>query len=206
MPQRSAIDRTMHAPHDVSRWGDECARRGRSLHPTFIISSYRVQLMRSHLFGAGHRTGKTRRCEGRCSSSLSRQSGECRSSIGMRHPISHKLTSIMTGCTIVGFSQHSESSPWYILSGKLKRLITAFSSFNREIWNAIVATGDCAVQYQHHRIPIDYIFTDPPFGENIYYADLNFLVEAWHRVFTQTLSPKRSSMSAKRKGYMNIKR
>ena len=27
---------------------------------------------------------------------------------------------------------------------------------------------------------VDYIFTDPPFGENIYYADLNFLVESWH--------------------------
>jgi hypothetical protein len=27
-------------------------------------------------------------------------------------------------------------------------------------------------------------FTDPPFGENIYYADLNFLVEAWHGVIT----------------------
>jgi hypothetical protein len=31
---------------------------------------------------------------------------------------------------------------------------------------------------------IDYIFTDPPFGENIYYADLNFLVESWHGVTT----------------------
>ena len=31
---------------------------------------------------------------------------------------------------------------------------------------------------------IDYIFTDPPFGENIFYADLNFLVEAWHGVTT----------------------
>ncbi|WP_323034151.1 DNA methyltransferase [Pararhodobacter sp.] len=31
---------------------------------------------------------------------------------------------------------------------------------------------------------MDYIFTDPPFGENIYYADLNFLVEAWHGVTT----------------------
>ena len=34
---------------------------------------------------------------------------------------------------------------------------------------------------------VDYIFTDPPFGENIYYADLNFLVEAWHRVFTNAI-------------------
>lgn len=31
---------------------------------------------------------------------------------------------------------------------------------------------------------IDYIFTDPPFGENIFYADLNFLVESWHGVTT----------------------
>ena len=31
---------------------------------------------------------------------------------------------------------------------------------------------------------MDYIFTDPPFGENIYYADLNFLVESWHGVLT----------------------
>jgi hypothetical protein len=34
----------------------------------------------------------------------------------------------------------------------------------------------------------DYIFTDPPFGENIFYADLNFLVEAWHRVLTNAKS------------------
>ena len=31
---------------------------------------------------------------------------------------------------------------------------------------------------------IDYVFTDPPFGENIYYADLNLLVESWHGVRT----------------------
>ena len=33
---------------------------------------------------------------------------------------------------------------------------------------------------------MDYIFTDPPFGENIYYADLNYLVESWHGVCTQS--------------------
>jgi hypothetical protein len=31
---------------------------------------------------------------------------------------------------------------------------------------------------------VDYIFTDPPFGENIYYSDLNILVESWHKVRT----------------------
>lgn len=31
---------------------------------------------------------------------------------------------------------------------------------------------------------IDYIFTDPPFGGNLMYSELNFLWEAWIRVFT----------------------
>ena len=31
---------------------------------------------------------------------------------------------------------------------------------------------------------IDYIFTDPPFGENLMYSELNFVSEAWLKVFT----------------------
>ncbi len=31
---------------------------------------------------------------------------------------------------------------------------------------------------------IDYAFVDPPFGSNIFYADMNFLWESWLRVFT----------------------
>ena len=80
-------------------------------------------------------------------------------------------------------SQHSECSPWYNLGGKLDRLIKAFGNFKVSPGNAAINTGTAA------RLPladssIDYIFTDPPFGENIYYADLNFLVEAWHGVTT----------------------
>jgi len=33
---------------------------------------------------------------------------------------------------------------------------------------------------------LDYIFTDPPFGENIPYADLNLMIESWHGVATAT--------------------
>ena len=32
---------------------------------------------------------------------------------------------------------------------------------------------------------IDYIFTDPPFGSNIMYSDMNFLWESWLKVFTE---------------------
>ncbi|GIZ12693.1 DNA methyltransferase [Pseudomonas sp. NCCP-436] len=80
-------------------------------------------------------------------------------------------------------SQHSECSPWYILDGKLDRLIKAFRKYLARPATAAVNTGTAA------RLPladnsIDYIFTDPPFGENIYYSDLNFLVESWHGVKT----------------------
>ncbi|KHO64305.1 DNA methyltransferase [Pseudomonas flexibilis] len=80
-------------------------------------------------------------------------------------------------------SQHAECSPWYILEGKLGRLAKTFQAFGARQAGAGITTGSVAC------LPlasgsIDYIFTDPPFGENIYYADLNFLVESWHRVTT----------------------
>jgi DNA modification methylase len=88
----------------------------------------------------------------------------------------------LTGVYYVG-SQHSECSPQYNLGLKLDRLAKAFRDYKTTNGNAVINTGTAA------GIPlpsssIDYVFTDPPFGENIFYADLNFLVEAWHGVIT----------------------
>lgn len=88
----------------------------------------------------------------------------------------------LTGVYYVA-SQHAECSPWYNLGGKLDRLGKAFQAFKVVAGGAAINTGTAA------RLPlpdgsVDYIFTDPPFGENIFYADLNFLVEAWHGVTT----------------------
>lgn len=44
---------------------------------------------------------------------------------------------------------------------------------------------------------VDYIFTDPPFGENIYYSDLNYLTESWHGVITD---PAREAIVDRVKG------
>lgn len=80
-------------------------------------------------------------------------------------------------------SIHCEISPSYALAARGKRIARAIAKLGTRPDTSMVSTGDCAA------IPIpsasiDYIFTDPPFGENIYYADLNFLVEAWHGVMT----------------------
>ncbi|MFC2167770.1 DNA methyltransferase [Acidobacteriota bacterium] len=80
-------------------------------------------------------------------------------------------------------SQISEVSPWYILGGKLKRLCKSWASPFTVLGSSLIQTGTMARLFLPTNC-IDYIFTDPPFGENIYYADLNFLVESWHRVIT----------------------
>jgi hypothetical protein len=93
-----------------------------------------------------------------------------------------QVNQYLNGVYYIG-SQIVEVSPWYILDGKLSRLSKAFVGAKPPGTFAAITTGTCAA------IPlasqsVDYIFTDPPFGENIFYADLNFLVEAWHRVRT----------------------
>lgn len=93
-----------------------------------------------------------------------------------------QVNRMLTGVYYVA-SQHAECSPWYNLSGKLDRLVKAFRNVKVGAGNTAVTTGTAA------KLPlpndsVDYIFTDPPFGENIYYADLNFLVESWHGVTT----------------------
>lgn len=89
----------------------------------------------------------------------------------------------LTGVYYVG-AQQSECTPWYNLAGKFDRLVKAFCDFKISAGSTAINTGTAA------RLPlpdasIDYVFTDPPFGENLPYAELNFMVEAWHGVTTQ---------------------
>lgn len=95
-----------------------------------------------------------------------------------------QVNQYLSGVFYVG-SQHAECSPWYILEGKLGRLSKAFRDYRAQIGAAVVNTGT-ATCLSLPENSVDYIFTDPPFGENIYYSDLNFLVESWHQVVTNS--------------------
>jgi DNA modification methylase len=48
---------------------------------------------------------------------------------------------------------------------------------------------------------IDYIFVDPPFGDNLLYSELNFLTETWLGVYTNRL--KEAVMSVSQKKHLN---
>jgi DNA modification methylase len=83
-------------------------------------------------------------------------------------------------------SQISEVSPRYNLEGKLNRLVSAFQQSGARTDFSVITTENLG----GIRLPdnsIDYVFTDPPFGENIYYSDLNLLVESWYGVKTSTI-------------------
>ncbi len=84
-------------------------------------------------------------------------------------------------------SQIAEADPFKAYRNKLKRLISAFSQNHAVSGGSIVSTGS-ATSLNIPDNSIDYVFTDPPFGENIYYADLNQIIESWHGVFTDVSS------------------
>ncbi len=77
----------------------------------------------------------------------------------------------------------SEADPFTAYANKIKRLTAAFSASHAKDGISITSCGSAAKLLTSDE-SVDYIFTDPPFGENIYYADLNILVESWHRVLT----------------------
>lgn len=82
-------------------------------------------------------------------------------------------------------SQTAEPSPTYNLGGKASRLRTAFSGhFAR--YNAVLTSTSSTLETRLPDNSMDYLFVDPPFGENIYYGDLNYFVESWHGVLTNS--------------------
>lgn len=183
LPLETPINRMMNSPNDVEAWGDEW-RAG-------VASFSHVH----HLFlprASQALAAMWRRVTAETSIRLRNillflvEQTILGMSLMNRYSPSHfsQVNRYMSGRLRV-LSQHSEVSPWYILDGKLGRLAKAFMPMPSTSQASIITTGDCASIAVSDN-SIDYVFTDPPFGHNFAYAELNFIVEAWHRVFTNT--------------------
>lgn len=93
-----------------------------------------------------------------------------------------QVNQYMSGTLFVG-SLISEVSPEYSMTNKLKRLLKLFipGSYGQ-------TTITCQSTTNIKELPdrsLDYIFIDPPFGNNLHYSELNFFWEAWLNVLTQ---------------------
>ncbi|WP_426377592.1 DNA methyltransferase [Desulforudis sp. 1031] len=93
-----------------------------------------------------------------------------------------QVNQYMSGTMFVG-SLISEVSPAYSMTNKLQRLsklqmpgITEWAAITTQSTTSISTIADNS---------IDYIFVDPPFGNNLHYSELNFFWEAWLKVLTQ---------------------
>lgn len=70
-----------------------------------------------------------------------------------------------------------ESSPFLAYTGKINKFVKAFKDIKEQ--NTIVSTNSTTDLTLVPENSIDYIFTDPPFGGNLNYSELNFIWESW---------------------------
>ena len=67
--------------------------------------------------------------------------------------------------------------------------------------NPLISTQSLSYVLKINKESIDYIFIDPPFGGNLMYSELNFLWEAWLKVFTNN-KPEAIINKVQRKGLL----
>jgi len=93
-----------------------------------------------------------------------------------------QVNQFLSGTLYIG-SQVAEVAPAYLLDGKLGRLAKVLASY-RAVSQGVVCHCASATDVSTSPSTVDYVFTDPPFGANLMYSELNFLWESWLKVFT----------------------
>lgn len=97
----------------------------------------------------------------------------------VRYNMGNRGNGILSG-TLYLSSMNAESNIFKVFESKLKDFIKALSMLPKTE-NSIISTQSLT----DLKVPdnsIDYIFTDPPFGANLMYSELNFIWEAWLKV------------------------
>ncbi len=91
-----------------------------------------------------------------------------------------------------------ENNPIYFYSTKASKQAKVFLETNA-LGNSIQSQSLSSLTVSNNRF--DYIFTDPPFGGNLMYSELNFLWEAWLKVFTNNV-PEAIMNNVQQKGLL----
>ena len=76
-------------------------------------------------------------------------------------------------------STPQENNPFNQINRKLRDIL----NIKPQKSSSVISTQS-SVQTTINNNSIDYIFTDPPFGANLMYSELNFLWESWLKVFS----------------------
>lgn len=112
----------------------------------------------------------------------------------VRYNLGNRGNGPLTGTLYVS-SLVAETRPTGIMPGKVKDFRKAFVT----PFYSYVETASNSAPKSFLREKVDYIFTDPPFGGNLMYSELNFLWEAQLKVFTNN-KPEAIENKAQGKG------
>lgn len=182
-PATFPTDRMMHAPDESDCWGDKWRSGTASFTHVHHLFCTRAATVLAHLWDTA-RQEKDRRMRNMLIYFVE-QAHSSLSLLNRFRPRGYsQVNQYLSGVYYVA-SQQAECSPWYVLEGKRKRLGKVFSlGFARRNYVCVSTGSTTALPVSDHSI--DYVFTDPPFGDNLAYAELNFVAESFHRVFTNT--------------------
>lgn len=95
-----------------------------------------------------------------------------------------QVNQYLSGTLYVG-SQVVDVSQDYILNNKIKNLKGVLNKLKLfSIADTIITTQSLTSFKPLINNSCDYIFTDPPYGDNLMYSELNYFWESWIKVFT----------------------
>jgi len=80
----------------------------------------------------------------------------------------------------------SEKNVFDVMHRKINKNLKIRSNYNTSA--CIISNQSVSKIKNINDDSIDYIFTDPPFGSNLMYSELNFIWESWQKVFTNNNS------------------
>ena len=96
----------------------------------------------------------------------------------VRYNMGRRGNGPLSGTLYIG-SQIAETNPLWVSKGKLEGFSKALRMQDNSFTETLSST-----RLDGLKLKVDYIFTDPPFGGNLMYSELNFIWECWLRVFT----------------------
>lgn len=97
----------------------------------------------------------------------------------VRYNLGNRGNGTLNGTLYIS-SLTAEANVFKVLKGKVKDLAKALIV---DDYSAIIGVQSASVSTIKPN-SVDYIFTDPPFGANINYSELNFLWESWLKIHT----------------------
>jgi DNA modification methylase/predicted RNA-binding Zn-ribbon protein involved in translation (DUF1610 family) len=91
-------------------------------------------------------------------------------------------SNITSGTLYIPSMQRENNFIHQLKNKYLKRLIPVFKKIS--VKKCMIVSTSSTTKLNINSNFIDYIFTDPPFGNNLMYSELNYIWESWFKVFT----------------------